>query len=315
MKFALCFCIIALASNVFAAEVTTELLKPGDYTRTVQSDDRERSYLVHVPKNYDSKQSTPVVLVFHGAWTNGPITALYSGLNRMADDKNFIAVYPNGTGLRDTALFWNSGGRDRAMQMGRTPPDDVKFIGKVLDDLGTVLNVDPKRIYATGISNGGMMCYRLVGEMSDRIAAIAPIAGTLCQNDVHLKRPVPVLHFHGTEDKLVPYNGSPSAAKELLHSKSVDETVQTFAKLDGCPDKPREEDLPNKVDDGTSVKRFTYGPGDAGSEVVLIQIVGGGHNWPNRPVGPALQSMLGTVTHQIAPNEMIWDFFEKHPMK
>ncbi len=122
MQPTLFFCIIALASNVLASEVTTELLKPGDYTRTVQSDDRERSYLVHVPKNYDSKQPTPVVLVLHGAWTNGPITALYSDLNRTADDKNFIAVYPNGTGIRDTALFWNSGGRDRAMQMGRTPP-------------------------------------------------------------------------------------------------------------------------------------------------------------------------------------------------
>jgi polyhydroxybutyrate depolymerase len=307
--------ILAFGTSGLATEVTQEMLQPGDYTRTLKVDDRDRSYLVHVPHNYDPKQPTPVVLVLHGAWTNGPITAVYSGLNRTADDKNFIAVYPNGTGMRDTVLFWNSGGRDRTTQMGRTPPDDVKFIGKVLDDLSSVTNVDPKRIYATGISNGGMMCYLLAGQMSDRIAAIAPIAGTLCQDDVHLKRPVSVLHFHGTEDKLVPYDGSNCTAKTMLRCKSVDETVQTFAKLDGCPDKPREEQLPSIADDGTSVKRFTYGPGKDGSEVVLIEIVGGGHNWPNRPILPVLQSTLGTVTHQINPNAMIWDFFEKHPMK
>jgi len=308
MQTALLCCVLALGAN-------SELMQPGDYTRTVQVDDRNRSYLVHVPPKYDPNHSAPVILVLHGAWTNGPITAVYSGLNRTADENNFIALYPNGTGMRDTALFWNSGGHDRQTLMGRTPPDDVKFIGKVLDDLGTVLNVDPKRIYATGISNGAMMCYRLAGEMSDRIAAIAPISGTLCQDNVHLKRPVPVLHFHGTEDKLVPYDGSRSAAQELLHCKSVDDTMHIWAKLDGCPDKPREEVLPNKADDGTSVKRFTYGPGKDGSEAILIEIIGGGHNWPDRPMLPAMQGVLGKATHQISANDMIWEFFEKHPMK
>jgi polyhydroxybutyrate depolymerase len=159
------------------------------------------------------------------------------------------------------------------------------------------------------------MCYRLAGEMSDRIAAIAPISGTLCQDDVHLSRPVPVLHFHGTEDKLVPYDGSRSTAQQLLRCKSVDDTMRIWAKLGGCPDKPRIEELPNRVDDGTSVKRYTYGPGKDGSEVVLIQIIGGGHNWPDRPIGPAMQGVLGTATHQISANDMIWEFFEKHPLK
>jgi polyhydroxybutyrate depolymerase len=306
---------LAFAANVLASEVTTDLLTPGDYTRTLQCDDRDRSYLVHVPPQYNPQHPTPVVLVLHGACTNGPITAFYTGLNRTADANNFIAVYPNGTGLQNAALFWNSGGRDRQNYLGRTPPDDVKFLGKVLDDLGTVATVDPKRIYATGISNGGMMCYRLAGELSDRIAAIAPIAGTLCQDNVHLKRPVPVLHFHGTDDKLVPYDGSRSAAQELLHAKSVDDTIRTWAKLDGCPEKPRVEDLPNKIDDGTTVTRYTYGPGTAGSEVVLIKITGGGHNWPDRPIPAAMQTMLGKPTHQISANDLLWDFFDKHPMK
>src|SRR5262245_39025051 len=119
MRPALLCLLLALGANVIASEVTTEMLQPGDHTRMVQSDDRERSYLVHVPRSYDPKNPTPVVLILHGAWTNGPITAIYSGLNKTADEKNFIAVYPNGTGLRDAALFWNSGGRDRQALMGR----------------------------------------------------------------------------------------------------------------------------------------------------------------------------------------------------
>jgi polyhydroxybutyrate depolymerase len=308
MSAAFLCCLLAVGADA-------QSLTPGTHNRTLKVDDLDRSYEVYVPVKYDPKQSTPVVLVLHGAWTNGPITALYSGLNGTADAHNFIAVYPNGTGLNEVALFWNSDGRDRQNLLGRTPPDDVKFLGRVLDDLGTVANVDPKRIYATGISNGGMMCYALAAGMSDRIAAIAPISGTLSVENVQLKRPVPALHFHGTEDKLVPYDGSRSAAKELLHCKSVDETVTTWAKLDGCPDKPRVEELPKKVDDGTSVKRYTYGPGKDGSEVVLIQIIGGGHTWPDRPMLPALEGTLGKATHQISANDMMWDFFEKHPMK
>ncbi|HTQ38827.1 MAG TPA: PHB depolymerase family esterase [Pirellulales bacterium] len=307
MNAVLLCCALALGADV-------QPLAPGTHNRTLTVDDRERSFQVYVPEKYNPQQPTPVVLVLHGAWTNGPITAIYSGLNRTADQNNFIAVYPNGTGMRDTALFWNSGGRDRQGLLPRTPPNDVKFLGAVLDDLGAVLNVDGKRIYATGISNGGMMCYRLAAEMSDRIAAIAPISGTLCQDDVHLTRPVPVLHFHGTLDKLVPYDGSRSAAQELLHCKGVDDTMHIWAKLDGCPDTPRVETLPNKVDDGTSVKRYTYGPGKDGSEVVLIQITGGGHNWPGRPMLPAMENTLGKATQQISANDMIWDFFQQHPM-
>src|SRR5262245_12744852 len=226
-------------------------LAPGNHTRTVHADGRERSYLVHIPEKYDARHPTPVVLVLHGAWTNGPITAIYCGLNRTADDNDFVAVYPNGTGVGDVALFWNCG-RNRQPLTGRTPPDDVAYLGKVLDDVGTVLNVDPKRVYATGISNGGMMCHRLAAEMSDRIAAIAPVAGTLCLDDIHPKRPVPVLAFHGTDDKLVLYDGGKSAARELLSCKSVDDTMRTWAKLDGCPDKPKLETLPDKADDGTT---------------------------------------------------------------
>src|SRR5262249_43553934 len=152
-------------------------------------------------------------------------------------------------------------------------------------------------------------------EMSDRIAAVAPIAGTLCLDDIHPERPVPVLHFHGTADKLVLYNGGKNLVRDALNSKSVDDTVRTWVKLDGCPDKPKVEDLTHKADEATTVKRFTYGPGKDGSEVILVQITGGGHNWPGRPMLPGIEGALGPVSHDISANDMIWEFFQKHPMK
>jgi polyhydroxybutyrate depolymerase len=294
---------------MFAVGAGAEPLEAGNYTRTLQVGGRERSYIVHVPPKYDPKHPSPVVLVLHGAWTNANITVAYSGLSRTADGKNFIAVYPNGTGPRESTLFWNAG--DWAKGRLRDPPDDVKFIGAVLDDLGTVATVDAKRVYATGISNGGMMCYKLAADMAERIAAIAPISGTLSFNDPQPKRAVPVLHFHGTEDTLVPFDGPKMAAEKLMGLKSVDDTIRTWVKLDGCPENPKVESLPDKADDGTTVRRFTYGPGKEGSEVILIEIKGGGHTWPGRPMPIEL---FGRCTRDISANDMLWDFFERHPL-
>ena len=208
-------------------------LDPSDHTRTLQVDGRTRSYIVHVPPKLDPKQPTPVVLAFHGAATNASIMALSSGLSDKADEAGFIVVYPNGTGKGDMFLVWNAGGwhGPKAEEL----PDDVKFVTALLDDLAKVVNVDPKRIYATGMSNGGMMCYRLAAELSNRIAAIAPVSGTMAVEKCHPRRPVPVMHFHGTDDKLVPFEGPDQRTAKVLAFKSVEETIRTWAKIDGCP--------------------------------------------------------------------------------
>ena len=303
--------ILLLALTVLGAGA--DPLTPGDYTRSVQADGRDRSYLVHVPPQYDPKKSIPVVLALHGAWTNGRVMEMYSGLNRTADSKGFVVVYPNGTGPSDATLFWNSG--RWPARTGREPPNDVAFMRRLLDDLGTVIDIDPKRIYATGISNGGMMCHRLAAEMSDCIAAIAPVSGTLCFSDPKPQRPVPVLEFHGTADKIVSYDGKPTPTAEFLGYKSVDETVGIWAKFDGCPDKPKTETLPDKAHDGTTLQIKTYGPGKDASEVVLVEITGGGHTWPGATsIGPT-ERLLGKTNHAISANEMIWEFFQRHPLK
>ena len=208
--------------------LAAEPLAPGDHTRTLQDGGRTRSYIVHVPPKYDPKQPTPVVLAFHGAMTNASIMALSSGLSAKADEAGFIVVYPNGTGKGILLLVWNSGGfhGPNAEKL----PDDVKFVEAILDELPKLVNVDPKRVYATGISNGGMMCYRLAAELSQRIAAIAPVSGTMAVEKCHPRRPVSVMHFHGTDDKLVPFNGPSERTAKFLAFKSVEETIRTWVK-------------------------------------------------------------------------------------
>ena len=291
---------------IVAAE-PSDLLDP---VRKIEVDGRTRSYSLHVPPQYDPERPTPVVLVFHGAATNGYFITHFSGMSRKADEAGFIAVYPNGTGLANTLLTWNSGGLTHREAEER--PDDVKFVGRLLDDLAQVVNVDPKRVYATGHSNGAMMCYRLAVELSDRIAAIAPVGGTMGVALTKFKRPVPVIHFHGTLDNLVPWNGLNGGTPEFLTFKSVDDTIRTWAKVNGCPEQPAVDLMPDEADDGTSVVRKRYGPGKDNAEVVLYVIEGGGHTWPGEKSPVAF---LGKSTFDISANDLIWEFFQKHPMK
>jgi len=297
-------CLLALPLTIDLAQPAP--LTPGDHTRTLQVDGQARDYLVHVPPTYEPAKPTPVVLIFHGAGMNAGMMQRFSGMSGKADEAGFLAVYPNGTGAGPFLTF-NSGGVE--WQVIKKQPNDVAFVSQLLDDLATVTSVDSKRVYATGLSNGGMMCYRLAAALSDRIAAIAPVAGTMAVNDAQPTRPVPVLHFHGTEDRLVPYGGPDARVPKFLTFKSVDETVATWVKLNGCQPEPVVEELPDTADDGTKATRKTYRGGN-GAEVVLVTIAGGGHTWPGRGA-PFL--LIGRSTRDISANDMIWEFFSRHP--
>src|ERR1700722_11882219 len=176
-------------------------LRPGKIRKlTVAGLSRE--YVVHVPEGHDQKTPMPVVLALHGATMNGPMMAWFCGLNRKADDEGFIAVYPNGTGTH-SSFFWNGGNCCGSAMKNKV--EDVAFINALLDDLRRIYPVDPQRIYATGMSNGAIMAYRLAAELSDRLAAIAPVSGSVGTEVSRPKRPVSVLHFHGTLDEYVPF--------------------------------------------------------------------------------------------------------------
>lgn len=286
-----------------------------DHTRTLTVGDLKRNYLVHIPPKYDSKKPTPVVLAFHGGGGNADSMIVFSGLNKKADDAGFIVVYPSGTGRLEKVLTFNGGNCCGHAMNNKI--DDVEFTRKILDDLAKSANIDPKRVFATGMSNGGIMSYLLASKLSDRIAAIAPVGGPMGTETCKPKRPVSVIHFHGTDDEHAPFKGGKGKGgkgKGLSGTEfySVEHSIQSWVKANGCEKEPVVTKLPDTAKDGTTITRKTYGSGKDGAEVVLIVIEGGGHTWPGQE--PRLKA-LGKSTKNISANDLMWEFFEKHPMK
>jgi polyhydroxybutyrate depolymerase len=302
-------------SGVSAPLSAATKLTVGEHTRTVSVGDLQRRYRVHVPEKYDAANPSPVVIVFHGGGGNPESMVRLTGMNAKSDEAGFIVVYPYGSGLDpERGLTFNGGGCcGYAMQR---KIDDVGFTRALLDDLATVANVDSKRVFATGLSNGGIMSHYVASELSDRIAAIAPVGGPLMMDAPNAKRPVPVMHFHGTGDEFAPFNGGfgkgALGRAGITEFRSVDHTIQSWVKANGCKPEPEVIALPDKADDGMKCTRKTWSGGEDGREVVLIEIENGGHTWPgNEPI----VAMLGKSTKDISANDLMWAFFQEHPMK
>jgi polyhydroxybutyrate depolymerase len=290
--------------------LASDPLGPGDHARSLKVGELDRRYLVHVPAKYDAKRPTPVVLAFHGGGGNAEGMVKFCGLNDKSDTAGFIVVYPSGTGRFEKLLTFN-GGNCCGHAMNNNV-DDVAFVRSLLDDLATVVNVDAKRVFATGMSNGGIISYRLASELADRIAAIAPVGGPMGTETCRPTRPVSVMHFHGTKDENAPFQGGKGKGPSGTIFYSVEHSLSAWIKANGCPKEPVVTSLPNKADDGMRVTQKTYGPGKAGAEVVLIEIDGGGHTWPGQD--PRVK-FLGESTKDISANDLMWEFFQKHPMK
>jgi polyhydroxybutyrate depolymerase len=287
-----------------------EPLGPGDHKRTITVDDLKRHHYIHVPPKYDPKQPAAVVVALHGAVMDAKLMERFTGLSETADKHNFIVVYPNGTGTGPGGLVqaWNAGLKNK-----NNKADDVKYLGKVLDDVEGALKVSKKRVYVIGLSNGGMMTYRLASAMSDRIAAVASVAGTMPVEKYEPKRPVPVVHFHGTKDELVPFKGpgKKEGVAGFLGVRSVEDTVMACVKANGCSEKPTETEIAMK-EDKIKVIRKVYGKGKNDSEVVLYVVENGGHTWPGMTLSPPF---LGLSTKNISANEIMWEFFQKHSLR
>src|SRR5208283_5330998 len=232
--------------------------------------------------------------------------ARLTGNSEKADQEGFVVAYPNGSGrLKTRLLTWNSGNCcGYAMDQN---VDDVGFIRALIDELVKTRAIDPRRVYVTGMSNGGMMTYRLGCELSDKIAAIAPVAGALNVEACQPANPVSVIIFHGTADEHVLYNGGEPIKKVDRHArvdKSVSYAVSFWVKHDGCSETPQRSEK-------GSVRTDIYGGGKGGAEVVLYTVNGGGHAWPG---GQAY--LLGTEpTREISATDLMWDFFVRHPKK
>ncbi|HEX3594668.1 MAG TPA: PHB depolymerase family esterase [Polyangiaceae bacterium] len=300
---------------------------PRENTTTVMEagapDGGLRSALVHVPASYDPAKPTMLVLNFHGLLELASLQASVSHMSDTSDQRGFIVAYPEGLAV-GVGLSWNAG-----TCCGNTL-NDVGFIRDLVKKLEDDYCIDPKRVFATGLSNGAMLSYRLGCEAADIFAAVAPVAGAVVIDPCTPSRPVPILAIHGTGDTVVPFNGGTDGLYHVLDFPPVSYSIELWRHLDGCPDSPAPDmaasaPMPDEStpDGGPSDSLFTGSmlvsqKGDSAchawtgckqeSEVELCTVVDGGHSWPGGP------PLVGKSSKDIDATETVIDFFEKHPM-
>jgi polyhydroxybutyrate depolymerase len=278
----------------------------------------KRTFNIHIPSSFDKSVQSPLVIALHGRGTNGTsmIILTHRGFNKMADNDGFIVVYPDGIELN-----WNDGRMDEEAndRAHRENINDVGFISALIDSMISDYNIDPKRVYITGISNGAIMSYRLACELSDKIAAIAPVDGNipiLLPSECSPSRPVSVLAINNTDDPLVPFYGGEIWGRlhrlKLGKVLSVNESIGFWVNRNMCSATPVVTDEPDRdPDDGTRVTVKQYVNGLEGTEVILYVVEGGGHTWPGgMQYLPA--RIIGKTSRDFEANEVIWSFFKRH---
>ena len=330
LRFAVAFLGIALVFLVVAFAVARAQQARADATfiaaaklQTVMLtvDGVERRALVHLPPAYDGKAVLPVVLMFHGNGGTAESVVKETGWVAQSDAAGFVVVFPEGTrpdmtqppkfGRNNPA--WNDGsGRFHA---GERNVADVAFIVALLDHLEAKFAVDKRRVFATGFSNGASMAFRVGLELSDRIAAIAPVSGALWIAEPKAAQPVSLLYITGTADPINPleggtpkmasgsgFKGVPEKAKPPLR-----EMVQAWVKMLGCT--PDAEPLARGIEGITTV---VHGGGRDGTEVIFTTIEGHGHIWPGGK-SPLPEFILGKATSRLNATDAVWEFFQAHP--
>lgn len=295
MRTILLLSVTALALSSCSAPIWGELglplnagLPSGTNDGHITTDGILRHYLLHVPASYDASTPTPLIFNFHGYDVSPQEEERLTGMSTKADQEGFIVVYPEGL---------NKGWADGPGPQGLS---DLEFVRDLIGTMESQYNIDPKRIYATGMSNGGGMANRVGCSMADLFAAIAPDAGAYnFWQDCSPTRPVPVLAFHGLEDPLAPYAGGGFDSME----PPVEAWAGAWAKRDGCMAAP---DVTTPIDTVT-VRTWRGCQGDA--EVILYTLEDEGHSWPGSPTLPS------AITSQaVNATDLMWDFFQAHPM-
>ncbi len=271
-------------------------IQPGESTHSITHAGTQRDYLLYIPQSFDPGRPAPVVLVFHGFGMQAKEMIRITGFNDQADADGFVVVYPQGDG-DDRA--WNGG--DCCGMAARDQVDDVGFVSALIEDLATMIDIDRRRIFATGFSNGAIMSYQLACALSEQIAAIAPVAATQAAKQCQPGRPVSIQHFHGTADHLNPYFG---ATRGRVIFASVDETIQFWVDHNGCLLRPQTEKF-----GGIFHKVHRSCEGDTAVE--LYTILEGEHAWPG---GESVRPEIGEPTSEISATPLIWEFFSAHPL-
>ncbi|MFD0796056.1 alpha/beta hydrolase family esterase [Maribacter chungangensis] len=272
-----------------------------EYYDSIEFDGLERSYYVHLPKNYTKSVSYPLLFAMHGGGLLGyeGIEA-QSQLSELSDKESFIVVYPEGVktlGFRT----WNAGDCCPSATLLKT--DDIGFIHELLQKLTSELSVNSKKVYATGFSNGGQLAYTLANRYPDKFAAVSAVAGVLQDFPFNPERNVPIIHFHSYQDQTAPYNGGLSDAPNITNNfPSVDATLQSIANSYNC--NVLKETI---FSDSNTFDFFRYS--DCNENVVIELYVSqdGGHTWPG---GKALPNM--EISNHFNASALMWEFFKEY---
>lgn len=264
-------------------------LPPGTSERRIESSGAERRFLLHVPDQIPSG-SAALVLELHGSGGSPEGQMALSGLRSLSEQHGFLLIAGEALERR-----WN-------VPPESTRASDVQFVSDVLDRVAREACIDPARVYAAGFSGGGRMVSQLACDLTPRVAAIAAIGGVRFPRPCAVPRPVPVLAFHGTADDVNPYDGG----GQPYWGTGVDDAISGWAEHNGCPSQSEETAAP--------VTRVSQG-GDGCTDVVLYRIQGFGHSWPSGiAFAPHWAHSAGGATTSATANEVLWSFFERHPL-
>jgi len=256
-----------------------------------------RTYRLYIPAKYNPAVKVPLIINLHGHGSNNIEQEAYGDFRPIADTAGFIIVHPNGTLDFINKMSWNT--------FGFSTVDDVGFISALIDTISAKYTIDKKKVYGTGMSNGGFMSYKLACQLSSRIAAVASVTGSMTIDNLlncAAIRPVPVMEIHGTADETVPFIGNGFFS-------DIPTIVDYWVKNNHCASVPVLTQVPdvNKTD-GCTAERYVYKNGDLGSTVELYKIMGGGHTWPG-----ALYT-IGVTNMDFSASTEIWRFFRKYDL-
>jgi polyhydroxybutyrate depolymerase len=309
--------LLALFLAVFTSangRVQAASLGPGDHALALTHGGRERSAILHVPPGAPEKAQLAVLLNFHGGGGHGANEQQYSLMDGLADRETFIAVYPNGTGRFDKRLLtWNAGSCCAYAALNHI--DDVGFVRALIAELSGKLPIDRRRVYATGLSNGGMMAHRLAAETSDLIAAVAPVAGGMVSPAIKSTRAIPVMHIHSIDDPRALYTGGlgppfPMTKSQVFHP-NIDQMIAKWVQHNGCASEPTIADRRSDRDGrGHQATKLVYDKCRNGAEVILWKLTGAGHVWPGGKQ-KVMERILGPSTDIIDVNREMWNFLSR----
>lgn len=279
------FAFFCLNLPLFAAAQTT-----GFSEHTIMSAGAERSYLLYVPEGHDDR-ALPLVFSFHGSGGVPQSQVDTSGFDALADQHGFIAVFPAGAFTNTvTERSWNANLEEGV--------DDVQFVRDMIEAIAEITEVDRRRIYVSGYSGGGRISSRLACELSDVLAAAAPVAGLQYPDDCTLKRPIPILAFHALDDATNPYVLGEAARP--YWRMGVETALDKWRQANGCSLVNDDQALT------ASTTRFDWSNCSQGAELQFYQHTGGGHTWPGSAQNGAIRDVDGSA--------LIWDFFSRHAL-